>query len=72
MKEKQDFCMKQILYILSKNKATYGSFDKGLKGEFPVKSYNGILNHYKNMDYIYQMKVILKMATKEMRIGIER
>ena len=47
MKEKQDFCMKQILYILSKNKATYGSFDKGLKGEFPVKSYNGILNHYK-------------------------
>lgn len=47
MKEKQNFCMKQILYILSKNKATYGSFDKGLKGEFPVKSYHGILNHYK-------------------------
>ncbi|MGL5042634.1 MAG: LlaJI family restriction endonuclease [Fusobacteriaceae bacterium] len=40
-------CMKQILYILSKNKATYGSFDKGLKGEFPIKAYIGILRHYK-------------------------
>ena len=47
IKEEQIFCMKQILYILSKNKAAYGSFDKGLKGEFPVKAYFGILNHYK-------------------------
>ncbi|MDF9824454.1 hypothetical protein M2475_000828 [Breznakia sp. PF5-3] len=47
IKEEQKFCMEQILYILSKNKATYGSFDKGLKGEFPVKSYHDILNYYK-------------------------
>lgn len=47
IKEEQTYCMKQILYILSKSKSTYGSFDKGLKGEFPVKSYYGILNHYK-------------------------
>ena len=43
----QYLCMKQILYILSKNKATYGSFDKGLKGEFPIKPYFEILNYYK-------------------------
>lgn len=47
IKDNQDVCMKQILYILSKNKVSYGSFDKGLNGEFPVKSYYGILNHYK-------------------------
>lgn len=47
LKGNQSVCMKQILYILSKNKATYGSFDRGLKGEFPVKAYHGILNHYK-------------------------
>lgn len=40
-------CMKQILYILSKSKASYGSFDKGIKGEFPIKAYLGILMHYK-------------------------
>ena len=39
--------MKQILYILSKSKASYGSFDKGIKGEFPIKAYLGILMHYK-------------------------
>lgn len=40
-------CMKQILYILSKAKSSYGSFDKGQKGEFPIKAYLGILMHYK-------------------------
>lgn len=40
-------CMKQILYILSKVKSSYGSFDKGIKGEFPIKAYLGILMHYK-------------------------
>ena len=40
-------CMKQILYILSKSKASYASFDKGIKGEFPIKAYLGILMHYK-------------------------
>lgn len=40
-------CMKQILYILSKSKSSYGSFDKGKKGEFPIKAYLGILMHYK-------------------------
>lgn len=40
-------CMKQILYILSKSKSSYGSFDKGLKGEFPIKAYLEILMHYK-------------------------
>ena len=47
IKENQSVCMKQILYILSKSKVAYGSFDKGLNGEFPVKSYHGILSHYK-------------------------
>lgn len=47
IKENQSVCMKQILYILSKNKVAYGSFDKGLKGEFPVKAYYGVLNYYK-------------------------
>lgn len=47
IKDNQISCIKQILYILSKNKAAYGSFDKGLKGEFPIKSYLGILKHYK-------------------------
>lgn len=47
LKENQRVCMKQILYVLSKNKATHGSFDRGIKGEFPVKAYHGILNHYK-------------------------
>lgn len=45
--EKQNDCIKQILYILSKNKSSYGSFDKGINGEFPIKSYYDILNHYK-------------------------
>jgi hypothetical protein fgonA2_02319 len=43
----QILCMKQILYILSKSKSSYGSFDMGVKGEFPIKAYLGILVHYK-------------------------
>lgn len=39
--------MKQILYILSKARTSYGSFDKGIKGEFPIKAYLGILKYYK-------------------------
>lgn len=43
----QQSCIKQILYILSKSKATYGSFEKGLKGEFPLQAYFGVLGYYK-------------------------
>lgn len=45
--QNQVSCMKQILYILLKSKSSYGSFDKGIKGEFPIKAYLGILMHYK-------------------------
>lgn len=40
-------CMKQILRIVSRKKASSGSFDKGEKGEFPIKAYLGILSHFK-------------------------
>lgn len=47
MTDDQVSCMKQILYVLAKSKASNGSFDKGVKGEFPIKAYLGILMHYK-------------------------
>ena len=47
MTDDQVSCMKQILYVLAKSKASYGSFDKGVKGEFPIKAYLGVLMHYK-------------------------
>lgn len=47
MTDNQVSCMKQILYVLAKSKASYGSFDKGVKGEFPIKAYLGVLMHYK-------------------------
>lgn len=54
--------IKKIIQILSKGKATSGSFDKGLKGEFPIKSYLGILNYYKKHGFYFflpQMERIL-------------
>ncbi len=57
--------MKQILYILSKSKLSYGSFDKGKKGEFPIKAYLGILCIIRNMVYIYLMNNITIMEMAE-------
>lgn len=39
--------MKQILYIISLKKISLGSFETGIKDEFPFKAYLEILNYYK-------------------------
>lgn len=39
--------MKQILYIISFEKISLGSFETGIKDEFPFKAYLEILNYYK-------------------------
>lgn len=39
--------MKQILYVISLKKTSLGNFETGIKEEFPLKAYLGILNYYK-------------------------
>lgn len=45
--ENQHKCIKQILKIIASNKIHKGSYDKGEKGEFPVKAYIEVAYYYK-------------------------
>lgn len=49
--------MKKILELLTVIKATYGSFDKGEKNEFPLRGYLDVLAYYKKYNlYTKELK----------------